>query len=513
MGRFGPPATHGATIMGGRRDITMTSAAAKPDLVIRNARLIDGTGAPSRSGDVAVADDRIVALGDLDRAAGAREIDAAGKAVAPGFIDAHTHDDRALLADPLMSCKVSQGVTTVVAGNCGVSLAPLATGTRPPPPMDLVCSEPDGFYGDFGAYLDALDGDPPAANAVAQVGHSTLRVGAMDRLDRAATTDEITVMRAALERSLEAGAIGLSTGLFYPPATAAPTDEVIALATTLRAFGALHTTHMRDEADHIADSLDETFRIGRAADVPVVISHHKCAGKAHFGRTIETLALIEETRAAQPIGLDVYPYIAGSTMLGSGRDMAASRILVTWSEPHPEAAGRDLADIAADMGLSETDTIQALNPAGGIFFMMDEDDVRRVLAYPHAMIGSDGLPHDVHPHPRLWGTFPRVLGHYARDVGLFSVEEAVRKMTSLTARQFGLKDRGVLRAGAYADLVLFDPDTVADTATFDEPKRPAAGIELVMVNGRIVWQDGAHTGVRPGRALRRGDLDPPQAAA
>ncbi len=202
----------------------MATTRAKPDLVIRNARLIDGSGASARAGDLAVADDRIVALGALDGIQGAREIDAGGKALAPGFIDPHTHDDRALLSDPLMSCKVSQGVTTVVAGNCGVSLAPLHTGRRPPPPLDLVCADPKGFFADFGAYLKALDGAPPALNMVGQVGHASLRLGAMDRLDRAATGAEIVAMRGALEAALEAGAVGLSTGLFYKPAMAAPTE-------------------------------------------------------------------------------------------------------------------------------------------------------------------------------------------------------------------------------------------------------------------------------------------------
>ena len=491
----------------------MNGTTSKPDLVIRNARIIDGTGAPSRQGDVAVADDRIVAEGPAGTLNGAAAIDAGGRVLAPGFIDAHTHDDRALLADPLMSCKASQGVTTVVAGNCGISLAPLSIDARPLAPLDLICDDPAGFYPDFGSYLDALDADPPAINAVAQVGHASLRVGAMDRLDRAATADEIKAMRTALEDSLGAGAIGLSTGLFYPPASAAPTDEVIEIAKGLATFDAVHTTHMRDESDDIADSLDETFRIGRGAGVPVVISHHKCCGHSNYGRSVETLAMIDRARQGQPIGLDVYPYVAGSTMLSPEMMDRADRILVTWSVPRPEAAGRDLADIAAEMGCSDAEAATALMPAGGIFFQMDEADVRRILAYPHAMIGSDGLPHDEHPHPRLWGTFPRVLGHYARDVGLFTLEEAVRKMTGLTAAQFGLKDRGVIRVGAYADLVLFDPDVIIDAATFDDPKQPAPGIALVLVNGRAVWQDGAHSGNRPGRALRRQDLDPPRAAA
>jgi len=485
------------------------------DIVFRNARLVDGTGGPSRKGDLAIEDDRIVALADtaqggLAQIRGAREIDLAGKALSPGFIDVHTHDDRAVLVDPLMTCKVSQGVTTVVTGNCGVSLAPLDITVRPPAPMDLICEDPNGFFAKFGDYLDALDRDPPATNLVAQVGHGALRVGAMDKLDRPASRDEIKVMRGRLEDSLEAGAIGLSTGLFYPPAIAAPTEEVIEIAKAMAGYHALHSTHMRDEGDQIADSLEETFRIGREADVPIVISHHKCTGLNNHGRSGETLGLIEAARGKQPLGLDIYPYIAGSTMLNSGGRLGASRVIVSWSKPHPKVAGRDLKDIAEEMGLSEADAVEALIPAGGIFFMMDEKDVRAILAYPHSMIGSDGLPHDEHPHPRLWGTFPRVLGHYGRDTGLFSLEEAVRKMTSLSAARFGLKDRGTLREGAYADLVVFDPDTVEDSATFDNPKKPAKGIEMVVVNGRTVWRDGGHTGLRPGRALRRQDLDAPR---
>ena len=475
----------------------------KADLIIRDARLIDGTGAPSTHGDIAVADDRIVGLGDLSHTEGAVEINAGGKAVAPGFIDVHTHDDRALLVDPLMTCKVSQGVTTVVTGNCGVSLAPLRTRGRPPAPLDLVCPDGEGFFSEFDDYLAALDGEPAAVNALCLVGHASLRVEAMDNLHRPATSDEIKAMRGRLERALEAGAIGLSTGLYYAPAAAAPTEEIIELAKAVRAAGGIHTTHMRDEADRVSESLEETFTIGREAGVPVVISHHKCSGQANHGRSTETLALIEAARHRQRISLDAYPYIASSTTLGSTRLADASKVLVTWSKAQPAAAGRDLAEIAAEMGLDPEATVDALLPAGGIFFMMDEADVRRILAYPGTMIGSDGLPHDEFPHPRLWGTFPRVLGHYAREQGLFSLEEAVHKMTGLPAQRFGLADRGVLRAGALADLVLFDPETVIDTATFEQPKQPARGIELVMVNGRAVWRDGTNTGARPGRAIRR----------
>jgi N-acyl-D-amino-acid deacylase len=475
----------------------------RADLVIRGARLIDGSGGPSVKGDIAVADDRIAGLGDLSRIKGAVEIEAGGRAVAPGFIDVHTHDDRALLVDPAMTCKVSQGVTTVVAGNCGVSLAPLALGRPPPAPLDLVCDSAEGFFADFGAYLERLDGAPAAVNALCQVGHSSLRAGALADLGRPASGAEIAAMRGALESALEAGAIGLSTGLDYAPATAAPTEEIIALAEAAGVAGGLHTTHMRNEAERVVDSLEETFAIGRAAQIPVVISHHKCAGKANHGRAAETLALIDRARHGQAVGLDAYPYNAASTVLERSFIEKASRVIVTWSKARPEVAGRDLAEIAAEMGLDPLDAADSLRPAGGIFFTMDEADVRRILAYPQTMIGSDGLPHDAFPHPRLWGTFPRVLGHYARDVGLFPLEEAVHKMTGLSARRFGLSERGLLRAGAFADLVLFDPETVMDTASFEAPDSPAAGIDLVLVNGRAVWRDGETTGARPGRAIRR----------
>ncbi len=224
------------------------------------------------------------------------------------------------------------------------------------------------------------------------------------------------------------------------------------------------------------------------------------------GRTRETLARIDAAMKVQSLGLDCYPYVASSTVLRLEAVKLASKVLITWSKARPDLAGQELAAIVETLGGSVEDVVAQLQPAGAIYFTMSEDDVRRVLAYPHTMIGSDGLPHDSHPHPRLWGTFPRVLGHYARDVGLFPLEEAVRKMTSLTARRFGLKGRGVLAPGAYADITIFDPEMVIDTASFEKPATPAAGIALVMVNGSPVWQDGASTGARPGRLLKRQDL-------
>jgi N-acyl-D-amino-acid deacylase len=391
-----------------------------------------------------------------------------------------------------------------VAGNCGVSLAPLSPSSRPVPPLDLLGGEEWFRYPTFAAYVEALTREPPATNAAVMVGHMTLRARRMDRLDRPATAAEIDAMRADVREAMAAGAIGFSTGLGYKPSQAAPTDEVAALASAASERGGLYATHMRSEADAIDAAMEEAFEIGRRAATQVVISHHKVAGRANHGRSRQTLDRLARVQARQPVGLDAYPYVAGSTVLvPEDAEERDGRIVVTWSIPHPEMAGRDLDDVARAWGVGLRAAIERLMPAGAIFFLMDEADVRRILAYPETMIGSDGLPHDAHPHPRLWGTFPRVLGHYARDVGLFPLEEAVRRMTSLPAATFGLKDRGAIRAGAFADLVLFDPATVIDRATFEDPKVPAAGIERVMVNGRSVWADGRPTGATPGRVLRR----------
>lgn len=474
------------------------------DFILRGGEVIDGTGRPRVRADVALVGDRIEAVGEVSKAAGVREIDVSGLVVAPGFIDVHTHDDRALFAAPEMSAKASQGVTTVVTGNCGISLAPLSPEGRPPPPLDLIGETPTDYFPRFADYLDALDQTPPAINAACLVGHSTLRVGTMaGDYDRPARTDEIAAMQARLQEALDAGAIGMSTGLFYAPAFHAPSAEIEALAKLLKPAGALYTTHMRDEAEHILDSLDESFTAGRAAGVPVVISHHKTSGVPNFGRTAETLPKIAAAMQGQEIGLDAYPYIASSTVLRTQRIEDSLKVLITWSKAMPEMAGRELAEIAKDWGVGLAEAAERLQPAGAIYWMMDEADVQRVLKFAHTMIGSDGLPHDVHPHPRLWGTFPRVLGHYCREVGLFGLEEAVRKMTGLSAARFGLTGRGIVAAGAYADLCVFDPDTVIDRASFAEPTRPADGIAHVFVNGRPAWSNSKPSGERPGRALRR----------
>lgn len=476
------------------------------DLLIRNGTIVDGTGAPRYAGDVAIKGGRVVQLGRLEQARADVEIDAAGKAVAPGFIDAHTHDDRLLLSGPDMAAKVSQGVTTVVAGNCGVSLAPAPAGMRRPitPPLDLLDESGAWFrFPTFASYVEELGGRPAATNCALLVGHTTLRLVTMDSIERPASAVEIVRMRELAREAMAAGAIGVSTGLYYEPAAAAPTEEVIEVCRPLREFGGLYCTHMRNEAEQVLESLEESFRIGREVGVPVVVSHHKVNGTPNHGRSRETLARISQHMGDQQIGLDCYPYTASSTILSADRARGATRVLVTWSKPHPEHAGRDLAEVAKEMGLPQDEAVARLLPAGGIYFSMDEDDVQRILAFAPTMIGSDGLPHDDFPHPRLWATFPRVLGHYSRDLGLFSLEQAVHKMTGLTAQTFGLADRGVLRAGAWADIAVFDPQTVAEAATFQRPIAPSHGIDTVIVNGTIVWRGGKSTGARPGRVLSR----------
>jgi N-acyl-D-amino-acid deacylase len=472
------------------------------DLVLRGGLVIDGTGRPPVRADVGINGDRIAAVGDLGATRSDESIDISGSAVAPGFIDIHTHDDRALLSGPDMLAKVSQGVTTVVTGNCGVSLAPLAFDGELPSTFHLLGDREWFRFPDLAAYFTELAERPPAVNAVCLVGHSTLRLGAMDNLDRPATDAEVTVMQGRLAQALDAGAAGLSTGLYYPTGRPAPASEVVALAKVMSGRPGIYATHMRDEADGVEASIEETLQVGREADVPVLISHHKVIGPKNFGRSVQTLARIERAMREQRVALDVYPYIAGSTVLDPKRCDGRMRVLVTWSKPHPDQAGREIAEIARDWGCAPVEAAERLLPAGAIYFMLDEADVRRILAYPHTMIGSDGLPHDAHPHPRLWGTFPRVLGHYARELGLLTIEEAVKRMTSLPARTLGLAGRGTIAADAFADLVVLDPQRVIDRATFDQPTAPSEGIELVMVNGRVVRQDGGTTHARPGRVLR-----------
>jgi len=325
----------------------------------------------------------------------------------------------------------------------------------------------------------------------------------MDRLDRVATFSETANMRAQLVEALDCGALGLSTGLAYSSANSASTEEVKAVAEPLLRADGIYATHLRTEGDRVLDAMNEAFQIGKHTKVPVIVSHLKCAGVNNWKRSGELLRALEQAGAGGAIGWDCYPYAASSTVLDLKQVDARVTIMITWSTDYPEMAGKTLAEIAEAWGVGQIEAAKKLQPAGAIYHCMSEEDVRAILAHPGTMIGSDGLPNDAFPHPRLWGTFPRVLGHYSREQKLFSLGEAVRKMTSLPAQRFGLADRGLVKKGYAADLVLFDPEVVRDTASFSDPVRAAAGIDAVWVNGKLAYSGGSSTGQRAGRFLQR----------
>jgi N-acyl-D-amino-acid deacylase len=474
------------------------------DTLIRNAKVLDGSGAAPEFADVALCGDRIRAIAPSLACSAAQTIDANGLALAPGFIDVHTHDDIAVLRTPAMLPKLSQGVTTVIVGNCGISASPVTLRGEAPDPMNLLGNAEVFRYSTFAAYVAALREAQPAVNVGALIGHTALRNNHMDRLDRTATQAEIDAMRLQLKEALEGGALGLSSGLAYFNARAASTEEMLALAQPLTQAGAVYATHLRTETEHILDAMQESFEIGRRSHVPVVVSHLKCAGMDNWGRGGEVLQALETAQKSQPAGCDCYPYAAGSSTLDLGQVDERVRIMITWSEPHPEVAGQTLAQIASAWSTSHLEAARRLQPAGAIYHSISEEDMRRILRHPATMIGSDGLPNDPRPHPRLWGTFPRVLGRYCREEKLFPLEEAVYKMTGMPAQRFGLEGRGLIRESYGADLVLFDPETIADMATFSDPTLPARGIAGVWVNGVLSYTAQGATGNRSGRFLPRG---------
>jgi N-acyl-D-amino-acid deacylase len=477
------------------------------DALIRNASVLDGSGAASERMDVALRDDRIFEVGPSLVFDAEVAIDAEGLVLAPGFIDVHTHDDTSVIRTPAMLPKLSQGVTTVIVGNCGISASPVYLRGEPPDPMNLL-GDADAFrYPTFSSYVAAIHDAQPAVNVGVLVGHTALRNNHMDRLDRIATGGEVAAMREQLQEALDGGALGLSSGLAYLSAYAASTEEVLALAEPLAAAGAVYTTHMRTETDAILDAMNEAFEIGRLSRVPIIISHLKCAGINNWGRSGEVLEALDAARLSQHAGCDCYPYAAGSSTLDLRQVDERVKITITWSTPHPEVAGQSLAQIALSWNVTQLEAAQQLQPAGAIYHSISDDDMRRILRHPATMIGSDGLPNDPLPHPRLWGTFPRVLGHYSREEKLFSLPEAIHKMTQMPAQRFGLAERGLIRKGYYADLVLFDPEKIIDTATFSDPVRSAKGIAGVWVNGALSYTHQGATERRSGRFLHRGKTD------
>ena len=476
--------------------------------LLKNGLIVDGSGGEAFRGDVVVSGDKIASVsGDLDEGAlePERVLDVGGKVIAPGFIDTHTHDDSFVLRSPEMLPKISQGVTTVVVGNCGISLSPLTKDVDPPPPLTLLGGRGDFQYTSFAEYVKAVEKAQPNTNVAALIGHSVLRVNQMEDLSRPATHEEIERMQHQLAEGLENGAIGLSTGLSYSLAIHSNQEEVQSLTEVVKKYGGIYTTHLRNQFAGVVDATKEALKTAQSSNVPLVLSHHQCVGPQNWGKTAVTLLLVNEAIHNQDVALDCYPYTAGSTVLDPDLIVADAPVMVTGSESHPDRQGQFLHDIAREWKCSLVEACKRLQPAGAIYFVLSEEDVQRVMKHPHTMIGSDGLPLDKHPHPRLWGTFPRVLGHYTRQLKLITLTEAVSKMTSLPAKTFGFHKRGLVREGYYADLVIFDPETVIDKATFEEPKQQSTGIDLVMVNGCVAFEGGhlTDTAPRAGRFLRR----------
>ena len=484
------------------------------DISIRNVRIADGSGGELFEGDVEVDGGRISQVGKTGPAD--LEIDGEGMVLSPGFIDTHSHDDGAFLRHPDMGFKLSQGVTSVVAGNCGFSAIPLAPDAAPGNATGGILAGLEGGFHDLDGYFAKVLEGQPAINNMMLVGHNTVRELVMGFDKRKPTDTELDAMKTHVRAAMEQGACGFSTGLIYRPGRWSETEEVIELAAAAQPFDALYTTHMRNEGDFLLDAVDEALTIGRESDVHLHISHHKSAGRQNWGKIGTSLAKVDDALAAgQRVTLDVYPYTAGSGRMieyfnldNINRDLAEV-IRIASCPAFREYEGRMLKDIAAEKTVDICDlTHEILTAPKGdrtlcIQFIIDEADVMTNLAHKDMMVGSDGIP-DLNgkPHPRLFGTFPRVLGHYVREQGVLSLPEAVRRMTSLSASTFGMTDRGLVREGYWADLTLFDPETVIDTATYDEPKREAAGIRAVIVNGVLAHRDGVHQNAGSGKMLR-----------
>ncbi len=484
------------------------------DLTIRNVSILDGLGGDAFVGDVGIKDGRISEVGDASP--GTEEIDGDGQILAPGFIDTHSHDDGAFFRHPGLEFKLAQGVTTVVAGNCGFSAIPIDPDVDPGRASGGILAGLEGSFSDLDGYFDAALKKNPGINNMMLVGHNTVRTLVMGMEKRVPDRAELGAMKSHISRALEQGACGFSTGLIYRPGRWSDTEEVIELASAANEFGALYTTHMRNEGDHLLDAVEEALRIGKESSVHLHISHHKSAGPANWGKVGQSLERIDQALASgQAVTLDVYPYTAGSGRMieyfnldNINRELAEV-IRIASCPAFREYEGRMLKDIAAEQSADICELTHRLltAPKGDrticIQFIIDEKDIATNLAHKDMMVGSDGIPDlNGQPHPRLFGTFPRVLAKYVREDHVLSLPEAVRRMTSLSAQVFGMEGRGQIKEGFWADLVMFDPDTIADLATYDEPKTEPAGISLVVVNGHVGLRDGQHLYAGSGKMLR-----------
>ena len=484
------------------------------DLVIRNVNILDGMGGPAINGDIAIESGRISQIGTASP--GREEVDGTGQTIAPGFIDTHSHDDGAFFRHPDMAFKMAQGVTTVVSGNCGFSAIPIDPKIDPGRASGGILAGLESNFSDLNGYFAAAMEKGPGINNMMLVGHNTTRTRVMGMSKRAPTTAELNEMKGHILAALEQGACGFSSGLIYRPGRWSDTEEVIELARAAGEMGALYTTHMRNEGDHLLSAVDEALTIGRDADVHLHISHHKSAGPANWGKVGESLAKVDEALAAgQPVTLDVYPYTAGSGRMIEYFDLnninrqLAEVIRIASCPAFRQYEGRMLKDIADEQSIDICDLARTIltAPRGDrticIHFIIDEKDIITNLKYPDMMVGSDGIP-DLkgQPHPRLFGTFPRILSKYVRDDGILSLPEAVRRMTSLPAKVFGMQERGQIKSGYWADLVMFDPQIVKDNATYDEPKTPPKGISMVVINGTIGMKEGVQRPSRCGKMLR-----------
>ena len=483
-------------------------------IAFRNVEVLDGLGGQALATDVGVEDGRITKIGDVPDLE--VEVDGLGCTLAPGFIDTHAHDDGAFIRHPGMEFKLQQGVTTVVSGNCGFSAIPTNPTVDQAAASGGILAGLSGDFVDLEGYFSTVLTGKPSINNMMLVGHNTVRSLVLGDENREPTDREINAMEAHVNLALEQGCCGFSSGLIYRPGRYSSTQEVVQLAKVAGQFDALYTTHMRNEGDKLLEAVDEALLIGKESGAHLHISHHKAAGKANWGKVTKSLSKIEQALiAGQQVTLDVYPYTAGSGRmieyfnLDNPDEELARSIRIASCPANRSYEGRMLQDIAQEEGKSMQQMVRSvlLSPGGEkticIHFVISEDDVETNISQPDMMIGSDGIP-DLkgRPHPRLFGTFPRVLGHYVRERKILSLSEAVRRMTSLPALTFGMLERGQIKEGYFADLVLFDPDVVLDQATYDDPKQSPIGIKMVVVNGEIALSEGLTTSVGSGQMLR-----------